>query len=86
MTHEGEEKTYSDEWISSWQGSTARSDNCSSRENDDTSRWERSVERWRERDRRRVARASIRPSASEQVACVGLFSAVLTSSARTCSA
>jgi hypothetical protein len=78
--------TYSEEWISSRQGSTARSDSCSSREKDDTTRRERSVERWRERDRRRGVRASIRPSASEHAACVGLFPAVLTSSARMCSA
>ena len=84
MTHA--RGTYSEEWISSRQGSTARSDSCSSREKDDTTRWERSVERWRERVRRRGVRASIRPRASEHAACVGLPPAVLTSSARMCSA
>ena len=83
---DADEETYSEEWISSRQGSTERSDSCSSREKEDTARRERSVERWRERDRSRGVRASIRASASEHAASVGLFPAVLTSSARICSA
>lgn len=79
-------EAYNEEWISSRDGSTVRSDSCARREKDDTTRWERSVERWRERDRRRGVRASIRASASEHAACVGLFPAVLTSSARMCCA
>jgi hypothetical protein len=44
MTHEG--RTYSEEWISSRHGSTARSVSCSRREKDDITCSGSSVDRW----------------------------------------
>ena len=67
MTHED---TYREKWIASRQGWIERSVNWSRMENVDIASGDRSVERCRERDLRRGARASIRRSASEQVACV----------------